>query len=525
MALLTSFSIRSRFRAKCVAAFALVALGDAIFYQRGASGSAAAFFALGWAVITAFFLPGGIRRAPSWTCLAFALLCVGALFDDPAPIDWIFFWIAITLAAVLPRAGGFDDALRWSARLAVYGITSLVGPAADLRRLSRSRRRTCPTDLRRFLPILALPVAGTLVFLLLFASANPVIGSLFAAMTLPAVDLVRIALWLLLLLAGWGSLRPRRIRLLWAGHDEIQERILPGVNPQSVLLSLILFNLLFAFQNGLDILFLWSGARLPDGVTLADYAHRGAYTLIATALLAGMFVLVALRQGSEPARVPVIRRLVVAWTAQNIFLVTSCILRTIDYVDAYSLTRLRIAALAWMALVAIGLGLICVRLMRARSGAWLINANAAMLGIVMSAAMAVDLGSVSAAWNVRHAREVGGGGAALDLCYLSWLGPSSLVSLAELEQQPISPAFRERVAFVRRRVQDTAIADQAGGGWTWRNARRLNRVEASGLPVPKPSVRDCDGRLIPPDPAAEQPPSAAAPPVALPPSLTTGTPQ
>ena len=114
----------------------------------------------------------------------------------------------------------------------------------------------------------------------------------------------------------------------------------------------------------------------PISVTLAAYAHRGAYPLIATALLAGVFVLVTLRPGSDTAAVPLIRRLVVLWVGQNVFLVASSILRTLDYVDAYSLTRLRVAALLWMALVAVGLSLILWRMLSGKSATWLINANA-----------------------------------------------------------------------------------------------------------------------------------------------------
>src|SRR5581483_6319539 len=104
---------------------------------------------------------------------------------------------------------------------------------------------------------------------------------------------------------------------------------LPGVNALSVTLSLILFNALFAVENGLDLAFLWSGAPLPHGVTLAAYAHRGAYPLIVTALLAAGFVLLTARPDSELAKRPLIRRLVVAWILQNVFLVLSSVLRTV----------------------------------------------------------------------------------------------------------------------------------------------------------------------------------------------------
>jgi hypothetical protein len=203
-----------------------------------------------------------------------------------------------------------------------------------------------------------------------------------------------------------------------------------------VTLSLVVFNLLFGLQNGLDAAFLWSSADLPEGVTLAEYAHRGAYPLIGTAVLAGLFVLVALSPGSETARRPWIRRLVVLWVLQNLFLVASTMLRTIDYIAVYSLTELRTAALAWMALVGVGLALICWRMLRGKSAAWLLNANTAAAGVVLAAASIVDLGAVAAGWNVAHAREVGGRGAALDLCYLNGLGGSALVPLTGWRRAP-----------------------------------------------------------------------------------------
>ena len=105
-------------------------------------------------------------------------------------------------------------------------------------------------------------------------------------------------------------------------------------------MSLVVFNGLFALQNGLDLAFLWSGAPLPEGVSFAEYAHRGAYLLIVTALLAGAFVLAFLRPGAAQSRA--VRWLVIAWFGQNLMMVASSALRTLDYVAAYGLTQLRI---------------------------------------------------------------------------------------------------------------------------------------------------------------------------------------
>jgi hypothetical protein len=133
---------------------------------------------------------------------------------------------------------------------------------------------------------------------------------------------------------------------------------------------------------------------------------------------------------------------------------------------------MRIAALIWMGLVAVGLVLICWRLLRNKSGAWLINANAL---------------ATLACWR-RHNRGPGGCGRGLEraprrgdrrprprtgLCYLGSLGSSSLVSLAKLEAEPGTRELRERVGYVRARNQATLA--QAQNDW-----RRWNRRDAGG---------------------------------------------
>jgi hypothetical protein len=261
-----------------------------------------------------------------------------------------------------------------------------------------------------------------------------------------------------------------------------------------VVLSLVVFNALFALQNALDVAYLWGGVALPDGMTFAEYAHRGAYPLMATALLAGAFVLVFLAPRSQAARLRPARVLVTLWVVQNLFLVVSTALRTLDYIEAYSLTRLRIAALAWMALVAVGLALIGWRLLRSKTSGWLINANAAAAALVLAVCAVVDLGSVAAAWNVRHARELGTGGTSMDLCYLHGLGPAALVPLSELERRPISPELRVRAAKVRGAILRDLIADQQDWrAWTWRGMRRLERAYALAGPPAASTSSQCDG--------------------------------
>lgn len=489
------------FALKISAALPLVLVADRLFWGHDIGSTVGAFALLLTLAATAVH-PAARRDVKAGWALVAATLLAMILAWSPSLLAWILFWAALSLAVLLPRAARFDDAWRWSQRLVAQAVVSVAGPWLDLARARETGRANRRLNWRGAGPLLALPVVGGGVFLALFAAANPVIATALSAIRFPAFNpdlFFRMLFWLTVLTLVWGVLRPRRRRALAAGKTRPAEAI-AGVSVASVTLSLIVFNALFALQNGLDAVILWGRAGPPAGLTLAQYAHRGAYPLIATALLAGLFVLVALDPRRPTARVPLIRVLVVAWVAQNLFLVASSILRTVDYVEAYSLTRLRIAALVWMALVGLGLVLICWRMLRGRSGAWLINTNAAAALLVLVASSVVDLGAVAAAWNVGHAREVGGQGPELDVCYLNRLGPSALVSLAELERRPISPELADRVAWAREGALVDLRARQADWhGWTSRGALRLARVEALererplGMPVHE---RECDGRPL-----------------------------
>jgi len=242
----------------------------------------------------------------------------------------------------------------------------------------------------------------------------------------------RILFWIAVFYGCWPLLRPKlppALQISLPGRNAARSGITWLFSRESIVRSLILFNLLFALQTVMDIVYLWNGAHLPDGMTYAQYAHRGAYPLIVTALLAAAFVLIAMRPGSDSEKSPVVHGLVYGWVAQNIFLVISSIWRTNLYMEEYSLTYLRLTALIWMGLVACGLILILSRMALAKSNRWLINMNALALAIVLYICSAANLGGIIADYNVRHCREVTGRGNQLDFAYLQSVGPAALPAL------------------------------------------------------------------------------------------------
>lgn len=257
-----------------------------------------------------------------------------------------------------------------------------------------------------------MPLAIGLVFLGLFEEANPLIAKWIVRIDLWAFlrlfDPARFLFWLFMLTASWPFLSPiifkakapKALRHDYPRRPETFEDIVFGQG--AILRSLLVFNALFAVQSLLDATYLIGGAALPDNMTLAQYAHRGAYPLVVTALMAALFVIVALREGSEAKDSRLIRSLVYVWIFQNVLLVLSSVYRLDLYVQSYALTYLRVAAFIWMGLVAMGLVLIVARLLFGKTSEWLIGTNMAIAGLVLYACCFVNFADIIARSNLER---------------------------------------------------------------------------------------------------------------------------
>jgi hypothetical protein len=116
---------------------------------------------------------------------------------------------------------------------------------------------------------LVLQLTGGAVFLALFASANPVLGQAFDAAEIPDTGtlILRAMLWSAIIGFVWPTLRPRSLRLSGGAWGMFPR--LPDPSVTTALMTLGVFNAVFALENLLDIIFLWSGAPLPGDMTLA----------------------------------------------------------------------------------------------------------------------------------------------------------------------------------------------------------------------------------------------------------------
>jgi Domain of unknown function (DUF4173) len=354
--------------------------------------------------------------------------------------------LSVCIFLILSAAGTLiiSDDLRGSVfdRLLRLGQFFLTVPARSTIDIVRWRKvaKAVGAPVLRFaqVGIWIMPVVIGLVFLALFEDANPIIAALIAKIDLwyllRLLDIDRMVFWVTSFVIIWPFVRarlpqrkakviagPKPETDVAAGGGETLESILFG--PAAIVRSLLVFNGLFAVQSLLDATYLIGGVSLPVGMTYAGYAHRGAYPLIVTALLAAAFVLIALREGSKARESHLIRSLVYVWVAQNVLLVLSSILRLELYVSSYGLTYWRIAAFIWMGLVALGLLSIIWRIWADKSAEWLVGANLLAGIVVLYAACFLNFGLIIARTNV----ELGG----RDMRYVTRLGAAALPAIDE----------------------------------------------------------------------------------------------
>jgi Domain of unknown function (DUF4173) len=406
----------------------------------GDAGSAlAACYAFPFAVLCRDWLTKDQPRLAGGLLLC-ALMSMIALLIDPVWFNLVVAWIALVLAGLALRARVTCDAAMLASNAFVQFLLvpfAMISHAAcQATGLSRVAKHLPLPKLSHVI----VPLTISTVFLVLLAFANPVIeatlyrvilldfdwifrrmGEVISLRSIIVFSLTSVMLWPVLQTLDWfvgGQANANVEAPRW--HAVY-------FSPSTVALTLVVLNLMFAWQNSLDVHYVWLLGQLPDTATHAEYVHRGAYTLIVTALLAAAFVLVALRQGSDTASTPLVRKLVYLWIVQNLLLVASSAQRTFSYIVEFGWTEWRISGLIWMGLVFFALVVVILRVWKDLSSRWLINVNLFATGTLLTAMTLVDVQGFAAERNVDKA--LSDAAYQLDYNYLYAMGPDSLPAL------------------------------------------------------------------------------------------------
>lgn len=355
----------------------MIALGDILIWQTVPGVSLALFGAFLGAAALAL---SGITGRPLVLASGGAALSLLPLVELVQPLSILIWLMGLSLtcafAAGLRRPQLIRAALRfwW-----VAPWSSVTDAASGARALTRgpAPKFSVTAALMNW----AVPLGLGAVFAVLLVGANPVLDSWLNDLLRLQIDLPeagRVVFWGLLAVLIWPCLHAARLteRLRpMPPRQTVRQRGL--INAHSVARALVLFNALFAVQTVMDAALLGGGGQLPEGMTYATYAHRGAYPLLATALLAGGFAVLA----NPYADRPLIRALLLVWIAQTLALVAASVVRLEIYVDAYGLTRLRFAAFIWMGVVATGLAITFAQVASRQNTAWML-ARCGLLGAV-----------------------------------------------------------------------------------------------------------------------------------------------
>ncbi len=368
-----------------------VGLADLMFWS-SSPGIGFVVWVLGLAIAIHVTLWADVDRSRglrAWGTLLVALVPAVELFQLSSSLIATLGLLFFSTMMVLGR-WDWPCLLRAMRRMPLVGIALLVNDILGLRVAAPSTGAA-----KSALFDWAFPLCVGVVFIALIATANPVLDRWLVELAQwdsdISFDWERIVFWAVIGALTWPFLRLRDMTTrLQRTRAERGLRWRSGLlNDRSVLRALVVFNLIFVVQTGMDIGFLWGGVTLPEGMSYAEYAHRGAYPLLVTACLAGLFALL-----SQPylETHPALRGLLYLWIAQNVLLVVSSILRLDLYVEVYDLTRLRFAAFVWMTLVALGLVLMVMQLVLRAPVQWFMlrAAGLGFLAVYVCALVNVD---------------------------------------------------------------------------------------------------------------------------------------
>ena len=483
-----------------LATLAVVASADVLLYNHTIGWTAAAIAAVLVAAIslreTKFLTNTGGRVV--WLA---TLGLIVALIEQPTKLNLFYIFLCISALSLANSAGWESDFWQWTKRWSLWLATSWARLFLDNNiAMQWMIRRGISPRVARAIAAWIIPLLLSSVFVGLFAWANPIIsnwlGNFFEWLgnllpnILNLLNIGRIIFWLAFAALAWGLIRSRT----WTG----QFRATPGAERSAaqgspdplidpapptytfvplIIRCLILFNIVFLVENILDSYYLWAHQGM-NATEFKQYVRRGAYPLVAAALLAGTFVLITFRPGSETEKSNAARKLVYIWIAQTILLTISAAWRLARYVEMTELTRLRVASTIWFALVALGLLYIIWRIVRRRSNTWLINVNAITALLILYPCCFINFDGLIADFNARHCEEVGGGGSPLDIEYYRALGPTSVAALDSVMDKIPYAGRREQA----QRVSDDLHAELAADlsdwhSWTWRRHRAAKEVE------------------------------------------------
>lgn len=201
-------------------------------------------------------------------------------------------------------------------------------------------------------------------------------------------------------------------------YDQSLFRIFSNLETErySALLLFVILNLLLLFLNITDIHYLFFKGELPKGITYSDYVHSGVEAVIMSIILAIMLIAFYFRGYINfDSKSKHIKALTYIWIVQNIVLILMAAVKNQLYIDAYSLTYLRIGVYYYLAFSIIGLILTFYKIYFKKDTWFLFRTNSFVFYWVLILSCLFNWSIIVTRYNLKNSKEV-------DYSYLESLG-------------------------------------------------------------------------------------------------------
>lgn len=464
--------------------FVLGILGMVMFYGQliGISYPVFAALVLGAVIGSAWFARREVNNRNLW--LVVPVLFFAVMVAVRAS-EWLYFWnvmVSLTLGVALLHYLGleepFDLASLFDHVFAVIeaGIRVVFGealvPLLESRKWFGSREagegRYVMGVVRGL--VITLPVVG--VFALLLGSADAVFSSYLsriqAVFQFENIDvlfgraLVTVVFtWLVMgaiayaVMRGWKREQPD-VDLVPVDVDVPDETETPEVPPKrgAVLFRMGIIeagmllggvSLLFAAFVGVQAVYLFGGRTNIgiEGLTYAEYARRGFFELVTTAVMAMGLILFAdritVREGKRESGLFRVLAFVVIGLVGVMLL--SAARRMALYTNVFDLTQLRLWTSVFMGWLVVLFGFLVAALLRVRPNVFSLGVVVAGIGFFATMNL-LNPDALIARTNIERAMREGD---ELDVCYLSYLSSDATPAIVRAFQQAEDDTDRERL--------------------------------------------------------------------------------
>lgn len=404
-----------------------------------------------------------------WLGISASLSSLGLLVDG----SWF------SLAAALPLTGAYvlarADKLPTSdllcgvdlLRCFLFGPLDILGQSKQIKPVAalEATKKGSNEIVSRIGGIL-LPVGLSIVFLALFSPANPWLQGAFELahpsqwFAFPSWLTFWIwALFFVLLQPLFHLADFQPSQQVFGPRKSFRLQYLTG--------SLVLFNVIFAFQTLSDLANFWPllfeqntvQSQIKNPGFYSSMVHEGAVSLAVAGFMVAAFVLMLMSGQRRKPFTAKVRSLIVIWLGQTLLLCLSCFARLDIYIDAFGLTWMRVIVVISTGMVVLGLTFILPRLYGKRSHAWMIRSNILMVLVVLNALGVANIDRLIAIQQIERAERIAvrTTGSTLDTYYLCQLGLGAAPILTESGRVDCMEDFRERIESNHTHWQN----------WTW----------------------------------------------------------